>query len=365
MRYSEAMSTSPYVISDSHRQSILKDGDSAIRLASIQELSGAQFAPIKVKTGNSLCRDMYGEMPLGCYILPRMTVVPARRGDFGYLCAGRGPIIEQNADFLRKGKFLRARFGEMIEPCTDSLSVGELVVLTARCHNNFWHWMMDSLPKVLIAESCGFRGEYLVPPADVAPWAAESLSLVGISKERLVCLSGRVLAVDRLHVPTYFCGYNAHLNRDLVRAYRAWLLERLSIEPRGDSRRILVGRPDSASARRVLNQSELETSLGTEGFEQIYFERFSLREQMRIASDASVLVGGHGSGLTHLLCMPENALVLELFPHRRQQTNNCYEALSTITPHRYRALESHVMREGDIEVDPTAALKILREESVI
>jgi capsular polysaccharide biosynthesis protein len=115
----------------------------------------------------------------------------------------------------------------------------------------------------------------------------------------------------------------------------------------------------------VLNQSELAISLGSEGFEQIYFERLSLREQMRIASEASVLVGGHGSGLAHLLYMPENALVLELFPYKRQQTNDCYEALSTIAPHRYRALESHVMREGDIEIDPEAVRKILREESVI
>jgi capsular polysaccharide biosynthesis protein len=106
-------------------------------------------------------------------------------------------------------------------------------------------------------------------------------------------------------------------------------------------------------------------TLAREGFEQIFFEQFSLREQMRIASEASVLVGGHGSGLTHLLLMPENAFLLELFPHKRQQTNDCYEALSTIAPHRYRALESHVMREGDIEVDPSAVRSILQEEFVI
>lgn len=358
------MLTSPYVITDAHRQATSSDGEVLRELLSVRYLSGALFAPL-AKGENLRCHDMYGEMPLGCYILPRMAVIPTRRGDFGYLCVGREPVIEQNADFLRKGKFLRPRFAEMIDQSGDSVRVGELVVLTSRCHNNFWHWMMDSLPKVLIAENSGFRGEYLIPPVEVAPWASESLSLVGISKERLLHLSGRSLAVDRLHLPTYFCGYNAHLNRDFARAYRTWVLERLSVSPRGGGRRILIGRPDSASARRVLNQSELAISLGSEGFEQIYFERLSLREQMRIASEASVLVGGHGSGLAHLLYMPENALVLELFPYKRQQTNDCYEALSTIAPHRYRALESHVMREGDIEIDPEAVRKILREESVI
>jgi hypothetical protein len=358
------MLTSPYVISDSHRQATLSDGKVVRELMSVRDLSGGRFAPMADRD-TLRCHDMYGEMPLGSYILPQMTVVPIHRGDFGYICVGTEPVIEQNADFLRKGKFLRARFSEMIDGSIDHTSVGDLVVLTSRCHNNFWHWMMDSLPKIFIAESSGFRGDYLVPSTDRAPWATESLSLLGIPDTRLIRLSGVPVKVDRLYLPTYFCGYNAHINRDFARAYRSWLLERISLKSQRPGRRILIGRHDSASARRVLNQSELAMSLAREGFEQIYFERFSLREQMRIASEAAVLVGGHGSGLTHLFLMPENGLVLELFPYRRQQSNNCYEALSTIVPHRYRALESHVMREGDIEVDLESARKILLEESVI
>lgn len=358
------MSQSPYLISDSHRHAASRDSEPTRGLLSVRDISDSLF--VATRNAEKLCiKDMYGEMPLGCYVLPRMTLLPTRRGDFGYICRGSEPIIEQNADFLRKGKFLRARFAEMLEPTADLTRVGDAVVLTSRCHNNFWHWMMDSLPKVLIAESSGFGGEYVIPPPDVAPWASESLSLVGIPESRLVRLSGRPLAIERLYLPTYFCGYNAHVNRSFARGYRSWLLERLSRESGRQGRRILVGRPDSAIARRVVNQAELATTLKSDGFEHIYFERYSLREQVAIASEASVLVGGHGSGLLHLFFMPEDSLILELFPHKRQQTNDCYEALATIVPHRYRALESHVAREGDIEVDPNVTRKILQEEGVI
>jgi capsular polysaccharide biosynthesis protein len=352
------------MISDSHRQVELRDGEVARELVSARDISGALFAPMR-KRETLVSRDMYGEMPLGCYVIPRMTVVPTRRGDFGYICRGQEPIIEQNADFLRKGKFLRARFTEMVSDNTDPMAVGDLVALTSRCHNNFWHWMMDCLPKVFVAESSGFRGEYLIPPANVAPWASESLALVGIPERRWICLSGRSLSAERLHLPTYFCGYNAHLNRDFARAYRLWLMERLALDSQQRGRRVFVGRSDAAPVRRVLNQTELATALKAEGFEHVHFERYSLCEQIRIASESSVLVGGHGSGLTHLFFMPKEALVLELFPHKRQQTNDCYEALATIVPHRYRALESHEMREGDIEVDSEAVRRIVREEVVI
>jgi len=115
----------------------------------------------------------------------------------------------------------------------------------------------------------------------------------------------------------------------------------------------------------MLNESELVDLLCKRGFEHIYFERLSLREQIQAASEASVLVGGHGSGLTHLLFMREDSLVVELFPHKRQQTNDCYEALATITPQRYRALESHATREADIEIDPESLRRALAAESAI
>jgi hypothetical protein len=358
------MSLSPYVISDSHRHAAIRDGEVARDFVSVRNLSGALFVPM-LNTENQFIKDMYGELPLGCYLLSAMTVVPTSRGDFGYICQGGEPVIEQNADFLRKGRFLRARFSEMLELTADPARVSDVVVLTSRCHNNFWHWMMDSLPKVFIAESSGFTGEYLIPPPDIAPWAYESLLLVGIPRKRLMHLSGRSLSVERLYLPTYFCGYNAHVNRDFASMYRSWLLERLSLGSGRTSRRILVGRSDSTIARRMLNQAELVTTLKTEGFEHVHFERYSLREQLRMASEASVLVGAHGSGLLHLFFMPENGFVLELFPYMRQQTNECYEALATIVPHRYRALESYEQRGGDIEVDPEAVVRIIREEFVI
>ncbi len=358
------MSRSPYRIVESHRAATAGAVQMLRPFLSIATLAASAFRAFS-EPEELVSRDMYGDLPLGCYVIPGARVAPTHRGDYGYVCSGDEPIVEQNADFLRKGKFLRPRFTEIVTDSAARKHAEDLVVLTSRCHNNFWHWMMDSLPKVLIAERCGFRGLYLVPPVALAPWAAESLQLVGISPERLITLDGASIDVERLYIPTYFCGYNAHFNREFSRIYREWILERVSPRREGVGRRIFVGRSESVSVRRLLNQSELASLLQKEGFEHIFFELLPLREQIRVASEASVLIGAHGSGLMHLLFMPIDSLVIELFPYKRQQTNNCYEAAAEIVPQRYRALESCAMRDGDVEVDPESIRGVLIEESVI
>jgi capsular polysaccharide biosynthesis protein len=108
----------------------------------------------------------------------------------------------------------------------------------------------------------------------------------------------------------------------------------------------------------VLNQDAVEGVAQEFGFTMIYFEDLSLREQLSLACSAEAILAPHSSGLTHLLFMDENALVIELFPLNRQQSCDCYETLSLVTPHRYHALESQTPQEGDIEVD-THELRML------
>jgi capsular polysaccharide biosynthesis protein len=162
---------------------------------------------------------------------------------------------------------------------------------------------------------------------------------------------GGIVRASGLSIPTYFCGYNAHFNIPFVRMYREWLRRSVPVAATTKFRRIFVGRRDTAKARRVLNQRDVEHLVQEFGFVTVYFEDLSLMEQLSLAMSAEAIVAPHSSGLTHLLFMNENSHVIELFPHKRQQSCDCYETLSLVTPHRYVALESDLPREGDVEVD--------------
>lgn len=326
-------------------------------LPSIGDLPEVRFTEA-VRLQGLVCRDMYGDHPYGLYMLPNATV----RGESGYIFSGERPILEQNADFLRHKKFLRPRFDDISKHSDGAVKVDEIVSLTSRRHNCFWHWMMDSLPKVLLAEESGFRGTYLIPPPAVAPWASESLSIAGIPLDRVLASDGCDVLAERLYVPTYFCGYNAHHNMPFVQLFRDWMRSCVVAPTSQPKRRIFVGRRSTAQYRRVLNQDDLFAVAARHGFEAVFFEEYSLREQLALASASDAMIGAHGSGLTHALFMNTGSLVVELFPFTRRQTNDCYQQLSTILGHRYHPIESELDHESDIHISPNILHTRLTQE---
>jgi capsular polysaccharide biosynthesis protein len=44
----------------------------------------------------------------------------------------------------------------------------------------------------------------------------------------------------------------------------------------------------------------------------VYFEEHSPAEQIRIAARTDILLGLHGNGLTHLIWLPRQSLVIEM-----------------------------------------------------
>jgi hypothetical protein len=323
-------------------------------LRSIPDVAFFEMPSLK----GTLCTDMYGDLPFGLLVLREAHI----RGDAGYVFTNEMvPILEQNTEFLRKGKFLRPRFEEVQHTDETPVNVTELVSLTSRCDKYFWHWMMDSLPKVVLAEETGFGGSYLIPPPTRAPWATESLSLLGISEDRIITKTNRDVYAERLYVATYFCGNNAHFNIPFMRRYRESLRSAVPYVQSCSRERIFIARREPSALRRVVNQDEVEHTLASFGFITAHFEDLSLKEQIVLAHSSSVMVGPHGSGLTHSLFMDDNSFLVELFPYRRLQANNCYETLAHIPNHHYRAIESKERLDGDIEID-TASLRILLHE---
>lgn len=327
----------------------------APQTVTLREIPEAHFHELTEGSG-APCADMYGDLPYGLFSLPNAII----RGEAGYIFTQAGrPILEQNASFLRKRKFLRHRFETITDHIEPPQQTDELISLLSSCHSYFWHWMMDSLPKVFLAEEAGFKGSYLLPAKAKAPWAAESLELLGVSSDRVRHYDDSDLRVRLLYVPTYFCGYNAHHNAPFIRRFREKLLACSEGIVKNRKERILIGRRETAKVRRLLNQEVIADALIPFGFRVAYLEDLSLRAQIALARSAEIVIGSHGSGLTHALFMNEASFVIELFPFGRKQSNDCYETLSSIVNHRYLGLASDHDREGDIEVAPQRIIEAL------
>jgi len=295
-----------------------------------------------------MCADMYGDIPYGLFTLPDAFV----RGDAGFIFTNQdAPLWEQNAGFLRKGSFLSPRLHEVSKKSDPCVVIDEVVSLRASCHSYFWHWMMDSLPKVFLAEQAGFRGHYLVPSLSSVPWATQSLEAIGIHPDRILNKEMQEIHANLLCVPTYFCGYNAPFNREFIKRYRAWIHSKVCQVGTAEPTRLFIGRRETSKFRRILNQSAVEHVVEEFGFRTVYFEDLSFQAQVRLAHSADAIMGGHGSGLSHTLFMQERSVVVELFPYERIKSCDCYEMIAQLLEHRYRALESCELRDGDVVVD--------------
>ncbi|GFZ42512.1 hypothetical protein JCM24511_00228 [Saitozyma sp. JCM 24511] len=101
-----------------------------------------------------------------------------------------------------------------------------------------------------------------------------------------------------------------------------------------------------ASKRRLRHEDHLglmDTLLslrdsGRIAFKHAKLEDLSHAEQVTMVSDADIIVGVHGNGLTHLLWMPQGGNVVEFFPP--DSFTRDYEVPATAVGHAYHAIRN-------------------------
>jgi Glycosyltransferase 61 len=190
---------------------------------------------------------------------------------------------------------------------------GRLGVLATRGDVNYYHFLMDVLPRLAIMSMCpGIDPpERWFVPAQ-SRFQRELLDRFDIPAERRVDSTlVRHVRAECLVVPSP--PSMTVINPPWVVAY---LRSRLLATPiaRVEGRGIYVTRGRSANNRQVLNEDELVTLLAGRGFEIIDPGAMSVAEQIRSFAEASVIVAPHGAALVNLVFAGAGATVIELFP---------------------------------------------------
>lgn len=73
---------------------------------------------------------------------------------------------------------------------------------------------------------------------------------------------------------------------------------------------ILVSR--EKTKRRIINENELYEKLKIYGFKKILFENYSVNEQLKISTQAKIMIGLQGSGLANIAFMKKNSLLIQI-----------------------------------------------------
>lgn len=236
--------------------------------------------------------------------------------------------IERVAEFahLKRKQSLRLwSEGAPVEAAIDARSrlAGDLFLLTSSLTGNYYHWLVEALPRVALWRQLpdGFR---ILSRRPYRLFHRQSLAAAGIQEQDLEIISehtfleGQVAFADPLVLST------TELSPSIVPFYRA-LRDEIAPSPK-KRRRLLVSRRN-AGTRRILNEDAIATALVPLGFEVIESETMAFADQVATFAEAEVIVGAHGAGLANMVFTDPGTIVLEL-THSRFRGLSSYDPLA-------------------------------------
>ncbi|MDI1323683.1 MAG: glycosyltransferase family 61 protein [Algoriphagus sp.] len=223
---------------------------------------------------------------------------------------------------------------------------------------NYFHWMTDCLPRLWLGLQEGKSNKVILMESfKHLSYVTQSLELLGI--EPVYFKSGENLLVKNLVLTGRTANF-ANFNEPLTRLTR----EKLAIKSVGSQfRKVYVSRK-LAPKRKTHNELEVELLVRKKGYEIVYMEKMTLKEQINLMAETKILVSLHGAALTNMTFMQEGLTVVEL-RNQNDDKSNCYFNLASTLGIKY----FYTLNKGDhkntiltdFTVDLIALEKVLDE----
>jgi len=223
---------------------------------------------------------------------------------------------------LMKGSSLAMDRAVMYYPYKAQAHLPSAIHLAGRSFDNYFHWMVEYLPRMLNAIEAGVpRGTPLIAPANIPKTMRRALELVNDDYFSIHWhTSDTLLKVDRLYVPSMqsfivdghslpFWMIGALSSRHL-RFVRDRILQHIAKDS-DHSRfpeRVFLLRGNRA--RVVSTEKKIRAALEREGFISLDPATLCFEDQVRLFRDAKVIVGGSGAGFANLMFCTQSPDVL-------------------------------------------------------
>lgn len=240
---------------------------------------------------------------------------------------------------------------------------GTVAVLSARGTRNYFHFLLDLVPRLALVERAMPLDEIDALFVDHRHgWQREILQAAGVPIDRALAPSAHPhVRASRLVAPS-LPGSGPKMNpRWAIDAIHRWLLPE---PPTGGNRRIYISRGDRSLTRRVVNEAAVMAALAPLGFVSVCNEERSVREQAAMFAAAEIVVGAHGAGLANAaFCSPGATLVELLSPRWLNTTYWRLCAQLDRVEHRYvvgRGQPPSNFRQYDVNADIDVDVALLR-----
>lgn len=206
---------------------------------------------------------------------------------------------------------------------------------------NYFHWIIECLPRLSLISQLDKTIPLLVDD-EIPPQFFEALAVLNSDQRPVIRLkSAQSYLVKKLYYPSPLS--TVHDNRDVplyykdaiyspkaIRFVRDTVLQQLNIQNPRPWRKIFLSRKN-ARYRQLLNSMEIENFLVTQGFEIVFAEHLSFYAQVHLFSDAKIIIGQSGAGMTNFIFSPKECKILMLYNRVPQVNLHLFGALAAIT----------------------------------
>jgi hypothetical protein len=284
--------------------------------------------------------------------------------------AAGGVILDENGRVVaesllntvawkRFGPFARERDGLTvgIPPASfqQRLSGPAHIMLKQTYDTNYGHWLLEGLPRILAAaQHCDLSQCRVIvsrKSSGISRVYVDTLKAFGVRPEQIVTHKSRPLHVDRLIYPLPI-SEGPFLKSPMAIQILESLPNRLGVGADAP-KRIYVSRGDKGK-RRLLNENAVLDVLQPLGFVAVQPGALDLQGQARMFSQAEVIIGNCGAGLTNAVFAPRGnilfALTSEFMP------DDFFWDLADLKQSRFfslhgRALDPKMGGYSDFEID--------------
>jgi capsular polysaccharide biosynthesis protein len=175
---------------------------------------------------------------------------------------------------------------------------------------NYYHWMCEVLPRIFLLQNEYHLGKVVLPSElQHVSFVTESLDILKITPVWINQHESHL--ADNL-ITTITTPNIGDIIPELQRSLVADLLKGIGINKhREGTRKIYLSRK-KANARKILNEEKLLPLVKEMGYEIIFAEDLTFREQLITFSNCKSLIALHGAGHTNLMFMPADSKVLEI-----------------------------------------------------
>jgi hypothetical protein len=266
------------------------------------------------------------------------------------------PILESILDL---GRFYN--FRQQLRPRKVAKRSGTISSVHHIFQENAWHWLVDSLAQIHSLElyMAGKPLTLLMPDLLSARRRQHLELLLPPNFQVEYVPSDTWIECDHFILPSYV---SSRANGWLPPAYFEFLRTRtfagLAVEPPATATgRYYISRSRSKH-RKVLNESEIMAILAPLGFECIWMEDLSFRDEVALLRTAEAIISPHGAGLACML-YGDNLKVGVLYPEA--EPAGYFYTMARGLGHRHFNTNAKLREDDDFQVDLTQLQRILDE----